>query len=44
MEEERQRIGRDLHDGHGQKLTGTAYLCRTLEEQLHRQKISLPLN
>ena len=31
---ERERIGRDLHDGLGQSLTGTALLSKGLEQQL----------
>lgn len=33
-ESERRRIGQDLHDGLGQMLTGAAFLCTRLEEQL----------
>jgi PAS domain S-box-containing protein len=32
--EEQQRIGRDLHDGLGQELTGIAFLTQVLQEQL----------
>lgn len=31
---EKQRVGRDLHDSLGQKLTGATYLSRTLAEEL----------
>lgn len=33
-ENEKQRIGRDLHDAFGQRLTGCALLCHTLERKL----------
>jgi PAS domain S-box-containing protein len=39
-EEERQRIGHDLHDGVGQYLTGTAFMAKALEDKLN--KMSLP--
>jgi signal transduction histidine kinase len=32
---EQQRIGRDLHDGIGQELTGIAYLIEALRDKLH---------
>lgn len=35
-ERERRRIGRDLHDGLGQQLTGMELLCRTLADALVR--------
>lgn len=36
-ERERQRLGRDLHDGLGQHLTGMSLLCQTLARSLARQ-------
>ncbi len=33
---EQQRIGQDLHDDLGQKLTGIAFMCRVLEEKLDK--------
>ncbi len=33
-EREQQRIGRDLHDGLGQKLTGLAFMAKSLERRL----------
>ncbi len=33
-ERERRRIGRDLHDGLGQQLTGVAFLAKTLADRL----------
>ena len=35
-EMERRRIGQDLHDGLGQVLTGTAYLCDSLQARLNK--------
>jgi PAS domain S-box-containing protein len=32
--QERERIGRDLHDGLGQELTGVAFLCGVLQRRL----------
>ena len=40
-EEERKRIGHDLHDGLGQQLSGIAFLAKALEGDL--AKVSLPL-
>jgi two-component system, LuxR family, sensor kinase FixL len=37
-ERERQRLGRDLHDGLGQQLGGVELLCRTLAESLGKRK------
>lgn len=34
-ERERKRVGRDLHDGLGQLLTGIGFLSKTLSESLH---------
>ncbi len=34
VEDEKQRIGRDLHDSLGQRLTGVAMLCRAVEDRL----------
>jgi PAS domain S-box-containing protein len=34
---ERQRIGRDLHDGLGQELTGVALMLRGLEHRIHER-------
>lgn len=39
-ERERQRMGRDLHDGLGQQLTGMELLCRTLEKSLAQRGLS----
>lgn len=39
-EEERQRIGRDLHDGVGQYLTGTAFMAKALEDKLRKRSLS----
>jgi PAS domain S-box-containing protein len=36
-EEERQRLGRDLHDGLGQQLGGMELLCRTLMRSLSKR-------
>jgi PAS domain S-box-containing protein len=36
-ERERQRLGRDLHDGLGQQLGGMELLCRTLAASLNRR-------
>lgn len=36
---ERSRIGRDLHDGLGQQLTGMELVCRTLVDSLSRKNI-----
>jgi two-component system CheB/CheR fusion protein len=36
---ERRRIGHDLHDSLGQALTGVAFLSKTLESNLARQKL-----
>jgi PAS domain S-box-containing protein len=38
-DEEQQRLGRDLHDGLGQHLTGIALLASTLQSRLRTQKI-----
>jgi PAS domain S-box-containing protein len=37
-EQERQRIGRDLHDGLGQQLSGMVLLSKTLAHSLRRQE------
>ena len=37
-ERERQRLGRDLHDGLGQQLGGVELLCRTLAGALRKRK------
>ncbi|HPJ39754.1 MAG TPA: PAS domain S-box protein, partial [Spirochaetota bacterium] len=37
--EEQQRIGRDLHDGLGQHLTGIAFLSKVLEKKLNEKKM-----
>ena len=37
-EQERQRLGRDLHDGLGQQLAGIELLCRSLSGSLSRRK------
>jgi len=37
---ERRRIGQDLHDVLGQKLTGLAFLSKVLEEQLREKSLS----
>ena len=39
-EQERQRLGRDLHDGLGQQLGGVELLCRTLARSLSKRKRS----
>ncbi len=38
-EAERQRIGRDLHDGLGQHLTGIAFMARVLQDRLAETSI-----
>jgi PAS domain S-box-containing protein len=38
-EEEQQRIGRDLHDGLGQEMTGIALYCGLLEDELKAKKL-----
>jgi len=38
-EEERQSIGRDLHDGVGQYLTGTAFMAKALEDKLRKRSM-----
>ena len=38
IESERRRIGRDLHDGLGQELTGISLGLKTLSEQLTRER------
>lgn len=37
--QERQKIGRDLHDGLGQLLTGVAFIARALQERLEAQSL-----
>ncbi len=37
--EEQQRIGRDLHDGLGQHLTGIAFMSKVLESKLKEKKL-----
>ncbi len=37
-ERERKRVGRDLHDGLGQLLTGIGFLSRTLAQSLHARE------
>jgi len=39
-EQERRRIGQDLHDVVGQNLTGIAYLSRVLEQKLAARKLA----
>jgi len=39
VEKERQRIGRDLHDGLGQIITGTGFLCELLIKKLTERDI-----
>ncbi len=34
VDEEQQRLGRNLHDGLGQDLTGTAFMCNSLAKRL----------
>lgn len=41
---EQQRIGRDLHDGLGQELTGIAFLCDVLKQKLQRQEAAEALD
>jgi PAS domain S-box-containing protein len=38
-EQERQRIGKDLHDGLGQHLAGLGYLAKALEEKLSAKRL-----
>jgi PAS domain S-box-containing protein len=38
-EEEQQRIGRDLHDGLGQEMTGIALYCGLLEDELKAKRL-----
>ena len=38
-EREQQRIGRDLHDGLGQTLTGLAFMAKSLERRLKNQDL-----
>jgi len=38
-EQERQRIGQDLHDALGQTLTGVAFLCKVLAQRLRAQNL-----
>jgi signal transduction histidine kinase len=38
-DDERQRIGHDLHDGLGQQLTGVALLSKVLSQRLARQRL-----
>jgi len=44
VDRERQRIGRDLHDGLGQILTGTGFLCELLIKKLAGQNIGEEAN
>lgn len=37
-ENERQRIGHDLHDALGQHLTGTTFLCKVLQQKLAKRQ------
>jgi signal transduction histidine kinase len=39
-EKEQRRIGRDIHDGVGQEITGLKYLAQTHAELLERQQLS----
>ncbi len=39
VDKERQRIGRDLHDGLGQILTGTGFMCELLIKKLLEKEI-----
>ena len=39
-EQEQIRIGQDLHDGLGQRLTGIAFLSKALEDKLEQQGLS----
>jgi PAS domain S-box-containing protein len=41
---EQQRIGSDLHDGHGQELTGIALMLRGVAAQLNKEKSSVRLD
>jgi PAS domain S-box-containing protein len=41
METERQRIGQDLHDGLGQKLTGITFLAEVLKQTMIKRSINM---